>query len=166
MLTIPRIKRFIKAIEMDDDSILGDSKETVINTLLIIGRKYAAYKRLCSNDALVRHLKSMFKSGLPNELYDEAIDIIAEAIDQDSKENDLPVALYRTQSRSFIQEVVREHEQDAHNLLVVDYAFGEKRYIPPENQPKTARKPSALLNEDWAKDGLSEEESLDEIDPI
>lgn len=166
MLTIPRIKRFIKALEMDDDEILGDDKEAILQSLCVVGRRYSAYYRLCSNDALIKHLKSLFKKGLPSEIYDEAIDIIAEAIDVDSKENSLPISLYRNADREFLYTVIREHEQDTHNLLIVDYAFGEKRYIPPENKPKKKKKKSVLKDEDWAKDDLSEEEGLDEIDPI
>ena len=166
MLTLPRIKRFIKALEMDDDEILGDDKEEILKSLLVVGRKYSAYFKLCSNNALIKHLMSLFKKGLPTEIYDEAIDIIAEAIDLDSRENGLPVALYRGADMKFIQSTVLAYEKDAHNLQVVDWAFGEKRYIPPENKPKKKKKKSVLKDEDWAKDDLTDEEGLDEIDPI
>lgn len=166
MLTIPRIKRFIKALEMDDDEILGDDKEDILQSLLLVGRRYSAYYKLCSNDALIQHLKSLFKKGLPKEIYDEAIDIIAEAIDIDSRENGLPIILYRNGDKKLIYNTVVEHEKDAHNLQVVDWAFGEKRYIPPENKPKKKRRKSVLKDEDWANDNLTEEEGLDEIDPI
>lgn len=166
MLTIPRIKRFIKALEMDDDEILGDEKENILQSLLLVGRRYSAYYKLCSNDALIKHLKALFVKNLPSEIYDEAIDIIAEAIDIDSRENGLPIMLYRNSDRKFIYEAVLEHEKDSHNLQVVEWAFGEKRYIPPENKPKKKKKKSVLSNEDWAKGDLTEEEGLDEIDPI
>lgn len=166
MLTIPRIKRFIKALEMDDDEILGDEKDTILQSLLLVGRRYSAYYKLCSNDALIKHLKSLFVKRLPSEIYDEAIDIIAEVIDEDSRENGLPIILYRNSDRKFIYETVLEHEKDSHNLQVVEYALGEKRYIPPENKPKKKKKKSVLKDEDWAKGDLTEEEGLDEIDPI
>ena len=166
MLTIPRIKRFIKALEMDDDEILGDEKDNILQSLLLVGRRYSAYYKLCSNDALVNHLKSLFVKRLPPEICDEAVDIVAEAIDEDSRENGLPIALYRRSERKFIYEVVLDHESDPHNLQVVDWAFGEKRYVPPEEKPKKKKKKSVLKDEDWAKDDLTEEEGLDEIDPI
>lgn len=166
MLTIPRIKRFIKALEMDDDEILGDDKDAILQSLLLVGRRYSAYYKLCSNDALIKHLKTLFVKRLPAEIYDEAIDIIAEAIDIDSRENGLPIMLYRNAERKFIYQVVLDHENDPHNIQVVDWAFGEKRYIPPEKQTTKKKKKSVLKDEDWAKGDLSEEEGLDEIDPI
>jgi len=168
MLTIPRIKRFIKALEMDDDEILGDDKDSILQSLLLVGRRYSAYYKLCSNDSLIKHLKTLFVKRLPSEIYDEAIDIIADAIDEDSRENGLPIVLYRNSGRKFIYEVVLDHEKDPHNLQVVDWAFGEKRYIPPEKKAKKKKKKkkSVLKDEDWAKDNLTEEECLDEIDPI
>ena len=167
MLTIPRIKRFIKALEMDDDEILGDEKDNVLQSLLLVGRRYSAYYRLCSNDALIEHLKTLFVKRLPAEIYNEAIDIITEAIDEDSRENGLPIALYRDSDRRFIYGVVLDHEKDSHNLQVVEYVFGEKRYIAPANKPKKKkRRKSVLKDEDWAQGDLTEEEGLDEIDPI
>lgn len=167
MLTIPRIKRFIKALEMDDDEILGDEKDSILQSLLIVGRRYSAFYKLCSNDAIIKRLKTLFVKRLPAEIYDEAIDIIMEAIDTDSRENNIPIALYRNCDRKFIYETVLRNEKDSHNLQVVEWAFGEKRYIPPEEKVKRKkRKKSVLKDEDWAKDNLTEEEGLDEIDPI
>lgn len=166
MLSPARIARFIRALEMDDDSITGKGvKQDALDALVVVGRKYALYFKECSNSALEKHLKSMFVKGLPSELYDEAVDIIANAIEVDMHDNGTPLSMYRKAEKSLIMKVVCDHECLDHNRLVIDYVFGERRFVSIEKAPKKKRRVSILSKEPWAK-GLTEEEQLDELDPI
>lgn len=166
MLTISRIKRFIKALEMDDDSILGDEKEEILSVLISIGDKYDAYFKASSNDVLIKRIWTLFKKGLPSSIYNEATDIIMECIDIDSKSNHLPPSVYKCANSEFIYSIVKEHENNEHNIQVVEWALGEKRYITPLEKTKTRKKKSVLRNVNWSDDNLSEEEELDEIEQI
>ena len=159
MLTSKRIKRFLRAVELDDDDIVGKEKDSILESLLLLTRKYERYEKSSSDSFIIKSLKSRINKKLSDEDQAEAIDIIFNCIEEDSRVNHLPVNMYSKVEVKYLGEILDAYEENEDNVLLAKQALFLVPYNPKMHRKHTKKHKKSLLS----SGELSEEELLDEI---
>ena len=140
MLTCSRIKQFFRALQLDDDDILGDDKGEILDVISQVYKKYVYWQRINSAEQLNQHLKSIFVKGLPTDIYAEAFDVIVDVIHDVMKQCGLkPNIFARMPAKEIYNLVVGATEEGDHNRLVVAYALGIQKYVKATSKVRKVR---------------------------
>ena len=159
MLTASRIKRFLRAVELDDDDIVGKEKDDILKSLLLLTRKYEKYEKSSKDSFIIKKLKSRINHKMSDEDQAEAIDIIFNCILEDSKMNHLDMVIYGSIETKYLGEILDTYEENEDNILLAKQALFLLPFDPKYHRKHTKKHKKSLLD----SGELSEEELLDEI---